>query len=114
MLVLLLAKALGYAISLGCGYRGGPIFPAIFVGIAVATLPVVWFGVSPTLAVATGTAAGMSATSRLLLTPIVFAALLTGTNGVDAVPAAVLAAVAAWLTVTALEQRPDTADPDPR
>jgi H+/Cl- antiporter ClcA len=105
VLLLLVAKALTYAISLGCGYRGGPIFPAIYLGIAVATLPVVWFGASPTLAVAIGTAAGMSATSRLVLTPIVFAALLAGSHGLDAVPAAVLAAVAAWLTTTALDRR---------
>jgi H+/Cl- antiporter ClcA len=105
VLILLAAKALTYAISLGCGYRGGPIFPAIYLGIAVATLPVVWFGASPTLAVAIGTAAGMSATTRLVLTPIVFAALLTGSHGVDAVPAAVLATVAAWLTTTALDRR---------
>ncbi len=112
VLVLLLAKAAGYAVSLGCGFRGGPVFPAIFIGIAVATLPVVWFGVSPTLAVAVGTAAGMTATSRLVLTPIVFAALLTGAHGVDAVPAAVLATVAAWLTMAALDHRqPQTSRP---
>jgi H+/Cl- antiporter ClcA len=67
-------------------------------------LPVVWFDVSPTLAVAVGAAAGMAATTRLLLTPMLFAALLAGTPGLDAVPAAVLAAAAAWLTVQALER----------
>jgi H+/Cl- antiporter ClcA len=105
VLVLLIGKAAAYAVSLGCGYRGGPVFPAIFLGVAVAMLGVEWFGTSPTLAVAVGTAAGMAATSKLLLTPIVFAALLVGQHGIDAVPAAVLAAVAAWLTVTALGQR---------
>ena len=100
-----MAKALGYSISLGCGFRGGPVFPAIFLGVALATLPEVWFGVSPTLAVAVGTAAGMAATTRLMLTPIVFSALLVGHNGVDTVPAAVLAAAAAWLTMAALESR---------
>ena len=64
VLVLLVAKALAYAISLGCGFRGGPIFPAIFLGVAIATLPVVWFDVSPTLAVAVGAAAGMAADAR--------------------------------------------------
>jgi hypothetical protein len=43
-------------------------------------------------------------TTRLLLTPMLFAALLAGTPGLDAVPAAVLAAAAAWLTVQALER----------
>ncbi len=93
--VLLAAKALAYAVSLSCGLRGGPIFPAIFLGIGLATLPVVWLDVSPTFAVAAGAAAGMAAQSRLLLTSMLFAALLVGTQGIDAVPAAVLAAAAA-------------------
>jgi H+/Cl- antiporter ClcA len=105
VLVLLVAKAIGYGIALGSGFRGGPVFPAIFIGIGVATLPVVWWHASPTLAVAVGTAAGMTATTRLILTPIVFSALLVGRHGLDTVSAAVLAAVAAWLTITALEGR---------
>jgi chloride channel protein, CIC family len=87
------------------GFRGGPVFPAIFLGIALATLAVDWFDVSPTLAVAVGAAAGMAAMTRHVLTAMLFAALLVGLNGVDAVPAAVLAATAAWLTITALERR---------
>jgi len=105
VLILLVGKAAAYGLSLGCGFRGGPIFPAIFLGIAVAALGVQWFGLSPTYAVAVGTAAGMAGTSRLLLAPIVFSGLLVGTSGVDTVPAAVLAAVSAWLTATALERR---------
>ncbi len=105
LLLLLAAKMLGYAVSLGCGFRGGPVFPAIFLGIAVATFAVEWLGVSPTLAVSVGTAAGMAATTRLLLTPMVFAALLVGSNGVDTIPAAVLAATAAWLVITRLNPR---------
>jgi H+/Cl- antiporter ClcA len=105
VLVVLALKAVAYAVSLGCGFRGGPVFPAIFLGIAIATLPVVWWDVSPTLAVAAGAAAGMAAGTKLLITPTLFAALLTGSAGLDAVPAAVLAAAAAWLTVTQLDRR---------
>jgi chloride channel protein, CIC family len=42
VLILLVAKAIGYAISLGCGFRGGPVFPAIFLGVALATLTEIW------------------------------------------------------------------------
>jgi H+/Cl- antiporter ClcA len=105
VLLLLVAKALAYAISLVAGFRGGPIFPAIFIGIGVATLPVVWFDVSPTFAIAIGAAAGMAAHAQLLLTAMLFAALLVGSPGVDTVPGAVLAAVAAWLTARALHER---------
>jgi H+/Cl- antiporter ClcA len=105
VLILLVAKALGYAISLGCGFRGGPVFPAIFLGVALATLAVNLFDVSPTLAVAVGTAAGMAAATGLLFASLLFAALLVGTSGLDAIPAAVFAAAAAWLTRTALDRR---------
>jgi len=105
VLVLLVAKALAYAISLASGFRGGPIFPAIFLGIRIATLPVIWFDMSPTVAVAMGAAAGMAAQSRLLLSSMLLASILVGPAGADAVPAAVLAAAAAWLCATALERR---------
>ena len=105
VLILLVAKAIGYAVSLGCGFRGGPVFPPIFIGIAIADVAHVWFGVSPTLAVAVGAAAGMASVTRLLITPALFASLLVGAGGVDAVPAAVLAACAAWMTVHTLDRR---------
>jgi len=105
VLILFVAKALAYAVSLGCGFRGGPIFPAIFLGIAIATFAVVWFDVSPTLAVAVGAAAGMAAGTQLLITSTLFASLLVGSVGQDAIPAAVFAAAAAWLTMRALSRR---------
>jgi H+/Cl- antiporter ClcA len=112
LLILLVAKAVGYAISLGCGFRGGPVFPAIFLGIAVAEFAHTSFDVSPTLGVAVGAAAGMAAGTRLLITSALFASLLVGTTGLDAVPAAVLAACAAWLTMQALDRR-STVDASP-
>ena len=32
-------RRLAYAICLGCGFRGGPVFPAMFIGVALATSP---------------------------------------------------------------------------
>jgi H+/Cl- antiporter ClcA len=105
LVTLLVAKALGYAICLGCGFRGGPVFPAIFLGVGLGALAVVWFDVSPTLAVAVGAAAGMASTTRLLFSSLLIAALLTGREGLDAMPAAVLAACAAWVVTMALTRR---------
>jgi H+/Cl- antiporter ClcA len=105
VVVLLVCKSIAYAVSLGCGFRGGPIFPAVFVGVGLAALPVVWFDVSPTVATAVGAAAGMAAQTRLLFTPVLFATLLVGEHGLDATPAAALAAAAAWLAMGALESR---------
>jgi H+/Cl- antiporter ClcA len=105
VLVTLVAKALAYAVSLGCGFRGGPIFPAIFLGVALASFCIVWFNTSPTLAIAVGAAAGMAAQTRLLVTPPLLAVLLVGKAGLNTIPAAVLATVGAWLTLTALDAR---------
>ncbi|HEX6027016.1 MAG TPA: chloride channel protein [Solirubrobacter sp.] len=104
VLLVLATKAIAYAICLGCGFRGGPVFPAIFLGVGVATLPVIWFDMSPTVAVAIGTAAGMAAGTRLLFASVLFAGLLVGTSGLDAIPAAVLAGAAAWLTMAARDR----------
>jgi H+/Cl- antiporter ClcA len=113
LLVLLVAKTAAYTVSLGCGFRGGPIFPAIFLGVGVATMAVDWFGLSPTWAVAVGAAAGMAGQAKLLLTAVVFGALLVGAEGLDATPAAVLAAVAAWAVATAADLRTSRPAPGP-
>ncbi len=105
LVVLVAAKALGYAICLGCGFRGGPVFPAVFLGVGLATFTVIAFDVSPTFAVAVGTAAGMAAMTKLLFAPLLFSALLVGSGSVDAVPAAVFAASAAWVVTHGLERR---------
>jgi H+/Cl- antiporter ClcA len=109
LLSILVLKALAYAVSLGCGFRGGPIFPALFVGVGIASFPHIWFDTSPTLVIAVGAAAGLAAQTRFILSAMVFAALLVGTQGLATTPAAVLAAAAAWLTVSALDQRRATA-----
>lgn len=113
VLIILVAKAAAFAVCLGCGFRGGAVFPAIFLGIALAMFAVIWFGVSPVIAIATGAAAGTTAMTRLLLTPMLFAALLVGTGGLDAVPAAVFAAVAAWLTISGLDRVRPASAPGP-
>ena len=105
IIVLLVAKFLAYGVSLGCGFRGGPIFPAIFLGIALASLTIVWFDVSPTLAVSVGTAAGMAAQTRLIVTPVLLSTLLVGSQGLDTAPAAVLATASAWLAMALVDQR---------
>jgi H+/Cl- antiporter ClcA len=109
IVILLVAKFLAYGVSLGSGFRGGPIFPAIFLGIALASLTVVWFDVSPTLAVSVGTAAGMAAQTRLIVTPVLLSTLLVGSQGLDTVPAAVLATASAWLAMALVDRRNERA-----
>ncbi len=105
LLVLIVAKGIGYAICLGCGFRGGPVFPAIFIGVAIASIACVVLDTSITWAVAVGAAAGMTAGTGMVFSAVLFSGLLAGSNGMDAIPAAVVAVVAAWLTNAALKRR---------
>ena len=111
LVVLVIAKAAAYAVSLATGFRGGPIFPAVFLGVNVAAFAVELFGTSPTFAIAIGCAAGMAAQTRLVVTSMLFAALLVGSGGFDAIAGAVFATVASWLTVQALDP-PAAAQPE--
>ena len=104
IVAVLVAKLLAYAVSLGSGFRGGPIFPALFLGVGIASVAVAWFDASPTWAIAVGAGAGMAAQARLLLAPAVFGALLVGQAGADTAPAVVLAVAAAWLVATGLDK----------
>jgi H+/Cl- antiporter ClcA len=113
LLVLLVGKALGYAISLGCGFRGGPVFPAVFIGVALASFGCVWFDLNQTLALAVGAAAGMAAMTRLLFASLLLSALLAGTQGADTVPAAVFAAATAWVVTVGISRRSQAPAPTP-
>lgn len=101
--LLLVAKGLAYALSLGAGFRGGPVFPAIALGVAAAMLAVnVLPGLSTTPAVAAGIVAGTTAVLRVPFTAVLLASLLIGESAFDIAPIAVLAAAVAWLVATAL------------
>jgi len=107
LVVIIAAKAIGYAVCLGCGFRGGPVFPAVFLGVAVAMIPALGLGSSITWALVVGAAAGMTAGTGMVFSSLLFATLLGGSSGNDALPAAVLAVLAAWLTNAALKRRAD-------
>jgi H+/Cl- antiporter ClcA len=113
VLVLVVAKCLAYALCLGAGFRGGPVFPAIFIGVGVAMLLVEVAGMSPTVALAIGTACGVTAFTRLIFTGLVFAGLVVGPAGGAAISAAVLAAAAAWVTAAVLDRRAGTIPDSP-
>jgi chloride channel protein, CIC family len=110
LLLLVVAKGLAYALSLGAGFRGGPVFPAIAIGVA-ATMAAATIlpGLHTTPAVAAGIAAGTTAVLRVPFTAVLLVSLLTGPSAFDVAPIAVLAAAAAWLVATALPTPEDRA-----
>ncbi|MBB5957196.1 H+/Cl- antiporter ClcA [Saccharothrix tamanrassetensis] len=96
LVTLLLCKGLAYAVCLGA-FRGGPVFPAIFIGAAFGVLAsslVPGIGTVPGLAI--GMAAG-AAVTRLPVTSVVLVVLLLGDAAAGQVPVVILAAVTAMV-----------------
>ena len=103
LILLVAAKGLAYALSLGAGFRGGPVFPAIAIGVAAAVAGAnVLPGLNTTPAIAVGIAAGTTAVLRVPFTAVLLTSLLMGPSAFDIAPIAVLAAAVAWVVASSL------------
>jgi H+/Cl- antiporter ClcA len=105
LLLLLVCKGLAYSLTLSA-FRGGPTFPAMFLGaaggIALAHLP----GLALVPAVAMGIGAMTAATLRLPMSAVLLTTLFLGSDGLPVVPLTVVAAVVGFLTANLLPTRP--------
>jgi H+/Cl- antiporter ClcA len=103
-------KGLAWAVCLG-SFRGGPTFPAIFLGaaggIAASHLP----GLSITPAVAVGMGVMVVAFLKLPLSAVVIATALTTSAGLAVGPLIIVGVVVAYLATLGLEGRLGTGDP---
>src|SRR5512133_422439 len=101
-LALLIAfKGLAYGVSLGT-FRGGPTFPAMFLGAAAGLMAAQLPGFETTPAVAVGLGAAVVAVLRLPLAAVVLATLFTANSGAGSAPLIIVGVVVAYLTVQAL------------
>ncbi len=94
VIVILVGKAIAYGVALGGGYRGGPIFPATFLGVGAGVLLALLMpdgSVSPLAAA--GIAAAVAAMLRLPATSALLAAALVADGGVTMAPFAIFGAV---------------------
>ena len=107
LVLLAVCKTLVYGMSLSA-FRGGPVFPAMFIGavlgIAASNLP----GMSLAPAIAMGIGAMCAAMLRLPMTSTLLATLLLGTDGVSVTPQVIVAVVVAFVLTHALPS------PDPQ
>jgi H+/Cl- antiporter ClcA len=112
VLILLIAcKTFAYGLSMSA-FRGGPVFPSMFIGaalgIAVSGLP----GMSLAPAIGMGIGAMCVAMLRLPLTSTLLATLLLGADGVSVTPEVVVAVAVAFIA-TNLLPAPDAAKAEP-
>ncbi len=94
-------KGIAYGLSVGT-FRGGPTFPAMFLGAAAGLLAAKLPGFALTPAVAVGLGAAVVAVLRLPLSAVVLATLFTVHTGLGSGPLIILGVVVAYLVVQAL------------
>ena len=107
LFLLLLFKGLAWSISLG-SFRGGPTFPAIFLGVAAGLMAQHLPGYAETQAVAALMGAACVSVLRLPLSSVMIASLLSAKAGLAVTPLIVVAVVVAYLTSEALTAYVDT------
>jgi len=116
-LVLLVAcKSVAYGLSLS-GFRGGPIFPAMFIGGAIGVAASHLPGLSLVPAVAMGIGAMATVMLRLPMTATLLATLLLSSDGLAIAPLVIVAVVVtyvagAWLPQTPADLRRGHTEPD--
>jgi H+/Cl- antiporter ClcA len=94
VIFILLGKGVAYAAALGSGFRGGPIFPATFLGVAVGVLASLLFPhVNVSALAAAGIAASAGAFLKLPATSALLGALLIAGAGAAIAPFAIFGAV---------------------
>ena len=113
LLLLVVCKSLAYGLSLS-SFRGGPVFPSMFIGaaggIAASHLP----GLVLVAGVAMGIGAMCTAMLKLPLTSTLLATLLLYSDGLAVMPLVIVAVVvayatSAWLPQTVAELRGEVA-----
>jgi H+/Cl- antiporter ClcA len=96
LLLLLVCKGIAYGVSLS-GFRGGPTFPAMFLGavggVALSHLP----GLPLVYGVAMGIGAMTVVMLRLPLTSVLLATLLLSSDGLRVMPLAIVAVAVAYV-----------------
>jgi hypothetical protein len=99
--LLIVFKGLAWSISLS-SFRGGPTFPAIFLGVVAGLLAAHLPGYSETPAVAALVGASCVSVLRLPLASVMIATLLSAKAGLVVAPLVVIAVVVAYLASEAL------------
>lgn len=101
LVLLIVCKALVYGLSLSA-FRGGPVFPSMFIGaalgIAASGLP----GMDLAAGIGMGMGAMCAAMLRLPLTSTLLATLLLGVDGVAVTPQVVVAVAVSFVIINVL------------
>ena len=96
LILLIIGKAFAYGLSLSA-FRGGPVFPSMFIGAALGLAASGLPGMDLAPAIGMGIGAMCAAMLRLPLTSTLLATLLMGVDGVSVTPQVVVAVAVAFV-----------------
>jgi H+/Cl- antiporter ClcA len=106
LVLLLICKAVGYTLALS-GFRGGPVFPGMFIGavggMALSHLP----GLPMIAGVGMGIGAMTAVMLRLPLTAVLLATLFLSADGLALTPLVIVAVVVAYVASARLAPEPE-------
>lgn len=106
LVVIALAKTVAYSASLGAAFRGGMVFPSVYLGVVIATAAdLLLDGVNLSAMVATGIAAAVAGVMRLPFTAVLLALLLCSGAGLAVTTPAIIGAVVGVLVRAAADAR---------
>ncbi len=101
LILLVLCKALAYGLSMSA-FRGGPVFPSMFIGAAIGIAASALPGMNLAAGIAMGIGAMCAAMLRLPLTSTLLAVVLLGVDGVVVTPQVVVAVAVAFVIINVL------------
>jgi H+/Cl- antiporter ClcA len=104
--LLIVFKGLAWGVSLG-SFRGGPTFPALFLGAAAGLMASHLPGFSLTPGVAVGMATAVVAVLKLPLAAVVIGVVLTSKAGAGASPLIIVGVVVAYVATVVTEHAVD-------
>ena len=111
LVLLVLCKALAYGLSLSA-FRGGPVFPSMFIGAAIGIAASALPGMNLAAGIAMGIGAMCAAMLRLPLTSTLLAVLLLGADGLVVTPQVVVAVAVSFVIINILpDASAETAEP---
>lgn len=109
LVLLIICKGLAYGVALS-SFRGGPIFPAMFLGavggVALSHLP----GLDMVAGAAMGIGAMTATMLKLPMTSVLLATLLLLSSGLDAMPLVIIAVAVAYVASERLRPSPPAAE----
>ena len=107
LLLLIACKSLAYAGSL-VAFRGGPTFPAVFLGAAAGIVLSHLPGLSLVPAIAMGMGAACAAMLQLPLTSVLLATVILGADGFTVMPLVIVAVTVSYVASARLAPRSAT------